>query len=364
MKVSIQRVRNNGKMVWMVCWQPPGAKRNRVTAKTKEAAEALAADVRRKSESDGTAWSGMSAKDRSDLITVWAEVRDAGLTLREVWEGFRRQKQTVKPKPLEEAVTACVADRVRLRRRPAYTAALEYTLRRFARGRERLPVSDVTLDHVRAFLDTCQSDSVRASFQSRVSTLCAFSVSQGWLASNPVDRLGKVSVEQRAPVILTPDQVDAALTWSESHRDFRPYLVLGLFCGIRPDELTRLEWSSVDLTRGLVTIDASTSKVRRRRIVPIAPRALQILAKTPGAGRIWDGTQITLRRRRRALAAHLGMPWQADLLRHTAASYMMARDRDAGRVADALGNSPSVLLTRYRELVRPEDADRFWAPKV
>jgi len=39
---------------------------------------------------------------------------------------------------------------------------------------------------------------------------------------------------------------------------------------------------------------------------------------------------------------------------------MMARDRDAGKVADTLGTSPAVLLTRYRELVGPEDAARFW----
>ncbi len=38
----------------------------------------------------------------------------------------------------------------------------------------------------------------------------------------------------------------------------------------------------------------------------------------------------------------------------------MARDKGAGKVAEMLGNSPQILLTRYRELVGPEAAERFW----
>jgi len=311
----------------------------------------------------GTRWLSMPDRWQSEVIAVADEVRAAGLSLRAVWDAYRAgvAPPASSSITLSKAIAACVRERQLAGRREAYVSALDYTLCRFARGREEMAVSSITPADCREWLAQSKAASVRASFQSRLSTLFGWCVSNGHMAKNPVESLARISVDQRAPVILSPVQVDAALAWVDAHPDFRAYLILGLFCGIRPDELARLSWSSVDLARGLVTIDAATSKVRRRRIVPIAPRALALMSpKSVSGTSIWSGAAITLRRRRRALAQHLGIPWQADLLRHTAASYLMARDRDAGRVADMLGNSPGVLLTRYRELVSPEDAAKFW----
>ena len=52
--------------------------------------------------------------------------------------------------------------------------------------------------------------------------------------------------------------------------------------------------------------------------------------------------------------------WPKDVLRHSCASYLMALWQDAGRVAAELGKSVNILLRHYRELVRKEDAERFW----
>lgn len=72
----------------------------------------------------------------------------------------------------------------------------------------------------------------------------------------------------------------------------------------------------------------------------------------------------TRRRAVRRARIHLGLAaWPQDVLRHTCASYWVAKIKDVGEVALELGNSPSVLLRHYRELVTGEDADRFWAIK-
>ena len=55
-----------------------------------------------------------------------------------------------------------------------------------------------------------------------------------------------------------------------------------------------------------------------------------------------------------------GIEWHQDLVRHTAASMMLARDRDAGKVAEQLGHSPDILLRHYRELVSAEAVARYW----
>jgi integrase len=47
-------------------------------------------------------------------------------------------------------------------------------------------------------------------------------------------------------------------------------LALQAFAGLRTAEVLRLEWSDVDLVRGIVTVAAHKSKTARRRLISIA----------------------------------------------------------------------------------------------
>ena len=56
--------------------------------------------------------------------------------------------------------------------------------------------------------------------------------------------------------------------------------------------------------------------------------------------------------------------WPNNGLRHSFASYRLAAIRDAPRVAMELGHtSPQMLFSTYREVVRPEEAERYWKIK-
>jgi integrase len=53
--------------------------------------------------------------------------------------------------------------------------------------------------------------------------------------------------------------------------------------------------------------------------------------------------------------------WPKNGLRHSFASYRLAAIHDAPRVASELGHtSPQMLYSTYRELVLPEEAERYW----
>src|SRR5205823_13221356 len=53
--------------------------------------------------------------------------------------------------------------------------------------------------------------------------------------------------------------------------------------------------------------------------------------------------------------------WPKNGLRHSSASYRLAATHDAPRVASELGHtSPQMLYSIYRELVLPEEAERYW----
>ena len=53
--------------------------------------------------------------------------------------------------------------------------------------------------------------------------------------------------------------------------------------------------------------------------------------------------------------------WPNNGLRHSFASYRLAAIHDAPRVGSELGHtSPQMLYSTYRELVLPEEAERYW----
>ena len=53
--------------------------------------------------------------------------------------------------------------------------------------------------------------------------------------------------------------------------------------------------------------------------------------------------------------------WPKNGLRHSFASYRLGATHDAPRVASELGHtSPQMLYSTYRELVLPEEAERYW----
>jgi integrase len=53
--------------------------------------------------------------------------------------------------------------------------------------------------------------------------------------------------------------------------------------------------------------------------------------------------------------------WPTNGLRHSYASYRLAAIHDAPRVSAELGHtSPQMLYSTYRELVLPQEAERYW----
>jgi integrase len=125
-------------------------------------------------------------------------------------------------------------------------------------------------------------------------------------------------------------------------------------------EVRRLEWSEVALARGHIEVTAAKAKSARRRIVPIPPNLAACLQPYSGIrGHVVPpGARRKLARVREA--AKLSR-WPTNGLRHSFASYRLAAIHDAPRVAMKLGHtSPQMLFITYREVVRPEEAERYW----
>jgi integrase len=358
--MKLRKAEINGLQGWCVDYgKRDGKRRRQYFLEEKDALKAL-----RKAQRDivtlGRRWGDMAPEKRADAVTIINEIEAAGHTLRKVWDSFRNgASMSDETKPLSEAITELVKTKTAANRRRAYVASLEQYLRRWSKGQESKPVSAVKLDEIDAFLNGLPSLSSRATAINRLSTLFSFAVRRGWRLDNPCARLERPHVEAGIPSILTTEEAKKAMQFARREMPrFLPWLTLALFAGIRPEEADKMTWDAVDLNRGIAKVDALAAKVRSRRNVHLKPVAIAWL-RLKGDLPL---PRMTRRRCLRKLRNALGwQAWKKDVLRHSAATYWLAAEPDAAKVAMELGNSPAVLFKHYRELVSDEDAKEFWA---
>src|SRR5215472_1568925 len=104
MRFAIKSVRGKKGRSW-ICEYRLNGERFRPRFRTKELAEAEKERIEAQVSDGGTAWIGLSANERIEVMTIFREIKSAGKTLRGVWEEYKRQtagKELVK-KTLGEA---------------------------------------------------------------------------------------------------------------------------------------------------------------------------------------------------------------------------------------------------------------------
>lgn len=140
------------------------------------------------------------------------------------------------------------------------------------------------------------------------------------------------------------------------------YLAIGLFAGVRSEELMRLPWSDVE--GDTIVLRAYVTKTSRTRYVPIAPNLREWLDISPRQfGTVGDSSRQFRTALARTRESALGSgKWPANAARHSFASYHLALHEDSGKTALALGHqSPAVLYRHYRALVTKQAGEEWFA---
>lgn len=260
---------------------------------------------------------------------------------------------------LAKVIDECIAAKIRANRRPLYVKVLRIYLTAFAAGREDMAITSITGTMIEQWFDRRREAlTTRKGGMSRISTLLSFARRRSYVSINPVENMEPVTIDHRPPRILTPMEARRLLLFTRRKMPWRlTHIVLGLYAGIRPAELQRLFWRDIDMEKGIVRIDAAASKTRQRRIVPLEAKALKWLRVCPQ-----NEKPIGPRKYKwiAKIEREIGIVWHRDILRHTCASYWLAKHEDVGKVARWLGNSPTILLKHYSELVGADDCRRYW----
>lgn len=257
---------------------------------------------------------------------------------------------------VEHCIDSLILAKSNANRTGRYVKSLGYYLRQFAKGREKTPINQITHEDIECWIAKYPSAFTRRTWLSRLSPLFSFCVRRGWINSNPCDRIERITVDVPPPFILTPERSQKLVF--ECPENIKPYLILGMFSGIRPEEMMRLDWKAVSFETNTVSVEGKT---RRRRYVPMEPVAVSLLKplyKSEGSVAPSDSTIDRWKLKMRNLFGW--QKWPQDVLRHTAASYLIALYNDAGKVALRLGNSAKTLMAHYHTPVPEDDCKRFW----
>jgi integrase len=202
------------------------------------------------------------------------------------------------------------------------------------------------------------------------SAIVGWAIERGMCEDNPFRKVARLSERGRKrETYLTAGE--ARLLLSKAPEVIRPVLLCALTTGMRRGEILSLDWSDVDLEKGVLLVQPEREKAGRGRPVPMVAelkacvkelesrRVRRMDGKEPlfvrPNGERWDESSL----RQAFLAARNGC---ADLpaekraslrfhdLRHTAASLMVTAGVPLYSVGKVLGHSTPQTTARYAHL--------------
>jgi integrase len=172
-----------------------------------------------------------------------------------------------------------------------------------------------------------------------------------------LENVQNYSARKLSPIqIYAPDEVTKLL---QAAGDLTPFIAIAAFAGLRHAEISRLDWSEIDLEDGFIEVKAIKSKTGERRLVPIHDNLKKwLLNYRQETGKVvpYANTNKQLAK----VARHASIKWRHNALRHSFISYRVGECADVPRVADEAGNSPQMIRQHYLRRVKPALAVRWF----
>ncbi len=367
--------------------------RKRTQFSTPAAAEEFAEAEQERLQKQGQDGVTLTPRQRREIATAFEKLKPAGIGLLEAVDfalkhmrpagGDRTVQQvvdemtTTKKEWLESGVI-----------RPTSYRDFRIRAARFAELFGSAQVKDVTLEDIKGWLRSLglSGRSVK-NFRMTVTELMKHAHAKKYRSDNPLEgftladrrELEPGGDDNREPAILSVAEAERLLKTAYAHPelDLGAAVTLALFCGIRTEELKRLDWSAVRLDDGkpFVKIDRAIAKKRRIRNVEIPACAVAWLRNWPKkTGPVAKNTYVSDYVKRFATLTRLAgfgrtgengewiSAWDKNAMRHSFGSYSFALTGDSMKTAGLMGHKSSdqVLFDNYRALATQADGEAYF----
>ena len=385
---AISKVKINGVPRYRVTY-PTATGRKREHYVSRKKAESRLKEIKDEQKRFGQSMTAMTSTTRADAAAAERVLAGTGITLVEAARFILAEKKREQSGvPIPEAVEAFLQSRGD--RSADYLNTLrprlEYISNFFA-GRSTAGIKAGDCQRLLDGLAGTHSQRTVSHYRTHLSVFLKFCESREWITGNPAKRTTQVKVPGQEAEILSPQE--AATLLSVCHRDILPGVIISMFCGLRQAEIERLDWKSVSLDQGIITIGAGVAKTNSRRVVTIPDNAKAWLASyAQDAGKVWPADETRARDLWTLAKVRAGYgpfaatsntvkdamtdpktkktrrdlrPWPANALRHSAITYRVAQEKNLAKIAYESGNSPAVIQRHYNGLAAPDTAKAFFS---
>jgi integrase len=146
--------------------------------------------------------------------------------------------------------------------------------------------------------------------------------------------------------------------------EYLPALVLASACGLRRAEVHAQTWDDIDLDRAFVKVSKAKPRTPARRMVPLPVAAVSALrAARPRTQKGPVCTNLAVDRIR-DICRTAKLILAENGFRHSWISARVAVTGNVNETSIEAGNTPTVLHRHYRELMRKEEAEAWFAEPV
>jgi len=357
---------------WVVYWpaSEPGKPRKSRRFPTKDTAEKFQFKKEIEVTNDGRKAAAIKKTHLAEALWAIDQVKEHGVTLREVVEDFLARNERVKKSiRMDEAVLDFLDTKKAAGKSLRYRNDLRDRCNKFVNAFDGLTLADIDVPTVESWLEGLQVSSVtRNNYRRALSVFFAWGLKRGYCVSNPVSDTERAKEVSERVEIFTPAELRVMLNAAPA--ELQPFLAIGAFAGLRSEEIRRLRWENVDFLKKRIDVGASVAKSAANRYVPMKDvliEWIQPIAKAAGDvapvnaygklkafRRILEVKVTTGKKKRPAVA------WKQNGLRHSFASYALAESDNAAQVALWLGHdSTKMIFKHYRERV-DKDAAADW----
>lgn len=351
----------------------------------KQFADSEAAEKWAKKQHKGLAAHGqqhfveLTATQRDDALKALSVLQKAGLTLTQAAEiAKEHHRPAAKVITIGEAIKVMLAEKESENLRRRSICDLRNRLKPFGESFGEKPVHQIQTPQIQRWLDELKGlskDSVKGlsprSKKNYVVTLKTFfnyCISKGFRAKtdNPTDGLSIPKIDWEVPSILTVPEAHKLIRTAAKHKsgELLAYVTLGMFAGIRTNELQQLTWEMIDLDEGIVTIDATIAKKRRLRVVELQPNAIAWLRLAPNkTGKLFVGhIDLKIAELVRQAGFNNWRTEKSNAMRHSFGTYHYALHQNSALTPSALGHraNDQVLFDSYRSLARKRDGEAYF----
>ena len=252
-------------------------------------------------------------------------------------------------------------------RRPFTIKDAKDKLGRFKKDHENVILSTITSNALEKWIANLNStDSAKSAYIKHLKSFFKYAADRNYVPDNPAKFLVKPHVETSLPYVMPVDDIKKLLCVTmEDHLDMMPYFSLGIFAGIRPFEIRRLNWQDINFQKSEIYIPKDVSKTRTDRLINISKNLTQWLKLTSRNNR--KNKIFFSRKKFDDIRKKTVITWSADCMRHSFGSYHSVFYNNINSTIAQMGHrTPQTLFKHYKRVVRPADAKRFWGivPKM